>query len=84
MWQKPYNAKRAAFTMPNNSVTDHLLVETPEGNLVAGMKWLQGTYTMRKMGIIGAMKRTWRGACWSSGQFEVTGDNQTNQATTGR
>jgi hypothetical protein len=20
------------------------LVETPEGNLVAGMKWLQGTY----------------------------------------
>ena len=25
----------------------HLLVETPEGNLVAGMKWLQGTYTQR-------------------------------------
>jgi REP element-mobilizing transposase RayT len=23
----------------------HLLVETPEPNLVAGMKWLQGTYT---------------------------------------
>src|SRR5271168_3635592 len=25
----------------------HLLVETPEGNLVAGMKWLQGIYTQR-------------------------------------
>jgi hypothetical protein len=23
----------------------HLLEETPEGNLVAGMKWLQGAYT---------------------------------------
>jgi REP element-mobilizing transposase RayT len=25
----------------------HLLLETPEGNLVEGMKWLQGTYTQR-------------------------------------
>ena len=25
----------------------HLMVETPEGNLVAGMKWLQNTYTRR-------------------------------------
>ena len=25
----------------------HLLVETPQGNLVAGMKWLLGTYTSR-------------------------------------
>ena len=25
----------------------HLLVETPEANLVAGMKWLQGAYTQR-------------------------------------
>ena len=25
----------------------HLLLETPGGNLVAGMKWLQGTYTQR-------------------------------------
>lgn len=25
----------------------HLLIETPAGNLVAGMKWLQGTYTVR-------------------------------------
>ena len=29
---------------------DHLLVETPEGKLVAGMKWLQGTYTQRHNG----------------------------------
>jgi putative transposase len=25
----------------------HLLLETPEANLVAGMRWLQGTYTIR-------------------------------------
>ena len=25
----------------------HLLLETPEGNLVAGMKWFQGSYTQR-------------------------------------
>lgn len=25
----------------------HLLLETPEANLVAGMKWFQSTYTMR-------------------------------------
>src|ERR1700704_5239090 len=25
----------------------HLLVETPEPNLVAGMQWFQGTYTQR-------------------------------------
>jgi hypothetical protein len=25
----------------------HLLLETPEPNLVAGMKWLQGTYSIR-------------------------------------
>ncbi len=30
--------------MPNHF---HLVVETPEGNLVAGMKWLLGTYTGR-------------------------------------
>jgi REP element-mobilizing transposase RayT len=28
----------------------HLLVETPAANLVAGMKWLQGTYTQRYNG----------------------------------
>ena len=25
----------------------HLLTETPAGNLVAGMRWFQGTYTAR-------------------------------------
>jgi len=25
----------------------HLVLETPQANLVAGMKWLLGTYTMR-------------------------------------
>ena len=24
----------------------HLLIETPEANLVSGMKWFQGTYTL--------------------------------------
>jgi REP element-mobilizing transposase RayT len=28
----------------------HLLIETPEPNMVAGMKWLQGTYTQRYNG----------------------------------
>jgi len=28
----------------------HLFVQTPEPNLVAGMKWLQGTYTQRYNG----------------------------------
>ncbi|HEV2331391.1 MAG TPA: transposase [Verrucomicrobiae bacterium] len=30
--------------MPNHF---HLVIETPQGNLVAGMKWLLGTYTSR-------------------------------------
>jgi len=34
----------AYVLMPNHY---HLLLETPEANLVAGMKWLQGTYTQR-------------------------------------
>ncbi len=34
-----------AFVMMGNHY--HLLLETPEPNLVAGMKWLQGTYTQR-------------------------------------
>jgi putative transposase len=34
-----------AFVLMGNHY--HLLVETPEANLVAGMKWLQGTYTQR-------------------------------------
>jgi len=34
-----------AYVMMSNHY--HLLAETPEGNLVAGMKWLQGTYTQR-------------------------------------
>ena len=34
----------ALCLMPNHF---HLVVETPQGNLVAGMKWLLGTYTAR-------------------------------------
>jgi putative transposase len=34
----------ALCLMPNHF---HLVVETPQGNLVAGMKWLLGTYTSR-------------------------------------
>jgi len=34
-----------AFVLMNNHY--HLLLETPEPNLVVGMKWLQGTYTQR-------------------------------------
>jgi len=37
-----------AYVLMNNHY--HLLVETPEGNLVAGMKWLQGAYTQRYNG----------------------------------
>lgn len=34
-----------SFVLMNNHY--HMLLETPEGNLVVGMKWLQGTYTIR-------------------------------------
>jgi putative transposase len=34
-----------AFVLMGNHY--HLLLETPEANLVAGMKWFQGTYTQR-------------------------------------
>jgi putative transposase len=34
----------AYVLMPNHY---HLVIETPEANLVVGMKWLQGTYTKR-------------------------------------
>ena len=34
-----------AFVLMGNHY--HMLLETPEANLVAGMKWLQGTYTQR-------------------------------------
>ncbi len=34
----------ALCLMPNHF---HLVVETPQGNLVAGMKWFLGTYTLR-------------------------------------
>jgi hypothetical protein len=38
-----------AWVMMNNHY--HLLLETPEANLVAGMKWLQGTYTQGNGGV---------------------------------
>jgi len=34
-----------AFALMGNHY--HLLLETPEANLVDGMRWLQGTYTKR-------------------------------------
>src|SRR5512138_684624 len=34
-----------AFCLMGNHF--HLVVETPQANLVAGMKWMLGTYTMR-------------------------------------
>src|SRR6266498_6095630 len=34
-----------AWCLMNNHF--HVVVETPRANLVAGMKWLPGTYTMR-------------------------------------
>ena len=37
-----------AYVMMGNHY--HLLLETPEANLVAGMKWLQSTYTQRYNG----------------------------------
>jgi len=33
----------------------HLLIETPNGNLVESMKWLQGAFTQR----MNAMHQTW-------------------------
>ena len=35
----------ALCLMPNHF---HLVVETPQGNLVAGMKWWLGTYTAKE------------------------------------
>jgi len=40
-----YTVKVLAYQLMGNHY--HLLLETPEPNLVAGMKWLQGTYTQR-------------------------------------
>ena len=34
--------------MPNHF---HLVIETPQPTLVAGMKWLLGTYTKHKQGV---------------------------------
>ena len=34
-----------AFCLMKNHF--HLVAETPEANLILGMKWLQGTYTKR-------------------------------------
>jgi len=40
-----YGAQAHGYVLMSNHY--HLLLETPEANLVAGMKWLQGTYTQR-------------------------------------
>ena len=39
----------------------HLLLETPEANLVAGMKWFQGAYTQRFKSVSGFI----RGPSWN-------------------
>ena len=56
-----------AWVMMNNHY--HLLLETPEANLVAGMKWLQGTYTQWGCHPKGtrATRRTLRGGRWRWG-----------------
>ena len=38
----------AYVLMPNHF---HVVVETPQPNLVAGMKWLLGTYTSASTGV---------------------------------
>ena len=43
-WEKTGWRIHASVLMRNHY---HLLAETPEANLVAGMKWLQGTYPQR-------------------------------------
>jgi REP element-mobilizing transposase RayT len=42
-----------AWVMMNNHC--HLLLETPEANLVAGMKWPQGTLLLNKPSTRGAL-----------------------------
>ena len=42
-----------AWVMMNNHY--HLLLETPEANLVAGMKWLQGTLLLNKPSTRGTL-----------------------------
>ncbi len=39
----------------------HLLMETPEPNLVAGMKWFQGTYTQRFNAMFGSRGHLFQG-----------------------
>jgi putative transposase len=43
-WQKAVGEVHAFCLMPNHF---HLVVETPQGGLVAGMQWLLGTYSGR-------------------------------------
>jgi hypothetical protein len=42
--RNPREARARVELMSNHY---HLLVETPEANVVAGMRWLQNTYTRR-------------------------------------
>jgi putative transposase len=39
----------------------HILLETPEANLVAGMKWFQGTYTQRFNSLFGCRGHLFQG-----------------------
>lgn len=59
----------------------HLLLETPSGNLVSGMKWFQGTYTQRYNSANGKSGHLFQGRykaipldCEDSGYFRCVSD----------
>ena len=58
-----------AFCLMSNHF--HLVVETPQPNLVAGMKWFLGTYTAAATGGTrnsGISRPVGRGGCWWTGE----------------
>jgi hypothetical protein len=43
----PANTQLFTEPLPLSNAYHHMVVETPRGNLVAGMKWFLGTYRRR-------------------------------------